>query len=170
MIAIGFRKLLAAILMDYRKGHRVLKSKPSPMTALCSSTLNVLDQHMSEQTKGIRGPVTTDCCKSIVAHIRTLRHSFFSACAMKASLSQVAFSLLQSLGSSTCSWNLTRLAGLLFKGLPLITSALRRSVAITYTATSPRVSFPVYSSHHSQESSCRELCSSLHNISTYLQV
>lgn len=139
------------------------------MTALCCSTLSFLDQHMSEQLKTTTR-VTRDSHVSIVSHVGILRHTLLAANATEASLDHITFSLLQGLSTSACAWNITSLAWLMFKDLPAIRCALRGSMAISYGATSPQVSFPTFASLHSLECSCREVCSSLHLTSTYLQV
>lgn len=139
------------------------------MAALSCSCLESLDQFMFEQSK-TAPHVTGDSHSSIASHLSTLNHTLLEAEATKISLAHVTFSLLQGLSTSMSAWNLTSLAWLMFKDLPAVRPALRHSIAISYRAVSPRVSFPVFSSLHSLECSCRDVCSSLHMVSTYLQV
>lgn len=114
--------------------------------------------------------VTINSHKSIVRHVDVLRHSLPLSYAFRATQTHLTFTLLQNISSSISSWNLGSLAWLLFKELPQARDTLKRSMAVTYVAASPRVAFPVYSSLHTLESWSRDNCSSLHKTSTYFQV
>lgn len=156
--------------MEYRRSYRLLKSKPPTMAASCSSALSFLDNYMTEQVKDAV-PVTTNSYESIINHVDILRHTLPVSWALKVSLKHATFSLLQNLSSNVCSWNLTSLASLMFRDIPMVRDALKRSIGIAYCAVSPRVSFPAYcSSLHSLEWSSRGECSALHETSTHLQV
>lgn len=152
--------------MDYRKGYR---RQNSTYTDLHQETLQPLDKHMSGQNKTL-GHVSKDFDASIIAHLCVLRHTQLVACAVRASLDHLTFSLLQNIGTTLCCWNLTVLARMLFKELTPIRCALKRSVILSYSATSPRVMLPAYASSHILESTCIDVCSSLHMTFTCLQV
>lgn len=165
----AFQGCLGSSSAQYRKGYRLSKSNSPSVSVLCSSTLEPLNIGMAEQVKMV--PYVT--CKShdsIVRHMNVLRHTLPLCSALSASLQYTTLTLLQNLGNGMCSWSLTSLAWLLFKELPAARSSVTESVAISYKAASPRVSFPSYSSLHSLEHASRENCSSLHKTSTYLQV
>lgn len=130
---------------------------------------NSLKEFMTAQVKKMTH-VSCDTHDSIIRHVNVLRHTLPPSRALSASLDHTTFILMQNMSSSMCSWNLTSLAWLLFKEVPLSRRSLSSSKAVLYSAASPRLSFPAYSSLHSLECSCREICTSLHVTSMYLTV
>lgn len=162
--SIAFQNGLASSSTKYRKCYRL--NPPTP-ASLCSSSL---DEYMSRQIEGMTPHITCDSPDSIISHVNVLRRTLPLSYAFMTSLSHVSFTLNQNLTTSMSSWDLPSLAWLLFKEIPQTSVLIGSSMAVMYGAVSPRLSFPVYSWLHSLEFSCRTICSSLHDTSTYLQV
>ena len=165
LFSLAFQEHISSNNAKYRKSYR-LTATSSSSTTLCSSSLDV---YMSEQDKH-PASITCNYSDSIISHVNVLRRTLPLSYALRVSLGHVTFILVQNLSSNMSSWNLASLACLLFKEIPLIRYSVSKSMAIAYSAVSPRLSFPVYSGLHSLECSCKTVCSSLHKTYTYFQV
>ena len=165
LFSLAFQEHISSNNAKYRKSYR-LTATSSSSTTLCSGSLDV---YMSEQDKH-PASITCNYSDSIISHVNVLRRTLPLSYALRVSLGHVTFILVQNLSSNMSSWNLASLACLLFKEIPLVKCSVSKSMAITYSAVSPRLSFPVYSGLHSLECSCKTVCSSLHKTYTYFQV
>ena len=165
---VAFQKLLVVTVRNYRKGYRLPNNKLH-CDVSCSEAFKVLDRCLVEQAKDV-AKVSIDSTQSILSHFNAIKYSLPLSDALSATIDHTAFVLVQNISITMSSWNLNSLGRLLFMEIPCTKQVLNRSASIAYNASSPRVSFPNYSSLHGLECSSRKLCSSIHSTSMHIQV
>ena len=115
-------------------------------------------------------PGSMNYARSVLVHVEMVKQSLPLCAALRATTAHVTSTFLQNLGRNMFHWNFSTLAWLVTSVAPFLHQTIKKSIAMMLYVSSPKISFPGYSSFHSLECMSRGVCVSLHEVAMYLQV